>query len=40
MFHLDADVTTWFSDELWEASQSIMGVLTHVYLQSWKTSAI
>jgi len=31
---LDGDVTTRFGDEFRECDQSIMGILTHVYLQS------
>ena len=34
LFHLDEYVAAMFSDEFWEGLDSIVGVLTHMNLQS------
>jgi len=36
LFDLDAGFTTSFSDEFWERLDSLVGVRTHVNLESWK----
>ena len=38
IYDLDGDVATRFSDKSWIGHDSVMSVLTHVYLQSWNIS--